>query len=98
MTKTSKIAISLPEELLQGIDKERKTRGETRSEFLRRVIEVYLRRERDREAIEQYVRGYQQYPETEEELGWVRAASRSVLAAYPWVDSNAYDVEVADYH
>ena len=71
MTKTSKIAISLPEELLQGIDKERKTRGETRIEFLRRVIEVYLRRERDREAIEQYVRGYQQYPETEEELGWV---------------------------
>jgi hypothetical protein len=62
------------------------------------VIEVYSRRERDREAIEQYVRGYQEYPETEEELGWVRAASQSVLTAYPWDDEGDYDVEVADYH
>ena len=86
MLKSAKIAISLPEELLRGIETERLARGESRSDFFRRAIEAFLRQERDREAIEQYIQGYSDDPETEEELGWVEAASQRVLTDYPWHD------------
>ena len=86
MAKTAKIAISLPEDLLQGIEKERRARGETRSEFFRRAVEAFLRRERERELEEQYVRGYLEMPETAEEVGWVQAAGLAALAHEPWDD------------
>ncbi len=64
----AKIAISLPDEVLEAVEKERLAKGESRSQFFRRAAEQQLRRERDREDIEQYIRGYQQYPETKEEI------------------------------
>ena len=82
----AKIAISLPDDYLQAIETERQATGETRSEFLRRAVDVLLRREREREDIERYVQGYQRDPETPEELGWVEEASRPVLEEYPWPD------------
>lgn len=84
MPKTAKVAISLPKELLRGVEKERLARGETRSEFVRRALEAFLRREQ--EAIEQYIQGYRNDPETDEELGWVEAASLAALADNPWDD------------
>ena len=84
MRKTARITISLQEDLLQDIERESRASGETRSEFLRRAVEALLRRERQREAIEQYIQGYSQHPETQEELGWVEASSQEVLAEYPW--------------
>ena len=84
MTKAAKIAISLPGNLLQGIDREREASGETRSEYFRRAVQVLLRYEEEREAAEQYVRGYVQDPETDSELDWVEVTSHEVLAAYPW--------------
>lgn len=82
----AKIAISLPDEVLHAIEKERLASGETRSEFLRRTVELYFRNKRKKEDIDRYVRGYLEHPETAEELGWVEAASQSVLLAYPWED------------
>ena len=84
MTKAAKIAISLPEDLLQGIDSRCKASGESRSAFLRRAVEVYLRRERERELEEQYVRGYQQFPETEEEIALATSMAHIALAENPW--------------
>ena len=88
MNKTAKIAISLPESLLQGIERERTARGETRSQFVRQAVEAYLRRERERKDIEQYIRGYQQYPETPEEVAWAEFASQSALEESPWEDTD----------
>lgn len=82
----AKIAISLPDKVLESIEKERKTRGETRSEFFRRAVEAFLRREREREAIEQYIRGYQQYPETQEDVDLATAMSYWGLEEEPWED------------
>ena len=82
----AKIAISLPDELLQDVEKERLAAGETRSEFFRRAVHAYFLNKRKRVDVERYVRGYQQFPETEEELAWVEAASQGVLAEYPWED------------
>ena len=64
----AKIAISLPDEVLKAVEKERLAKGESRSQFFRRAAEEQLRRERDRKDIEQYIRGYQNYPETKEEI------------------------------
>jgi hypothetical protein len=35
---------------------------------------------------EQYIRGYERYPETEEEIAWVNAALETALADVPWED------------
>ena len=79
----AKIAISLPDDVFQVIEKERLARGESRSAFFRRAVEAYLRRERERERDEQYVRAYQLYPETPEELAWAQLGL-TALAQEPW--------------
>ena len=86
MVKSAKVAISLREDLLRDVERERRASGETRSEFFRRAVEALLRRERDREAIEQYIQGYLQHPETEDEVRGVEAASQEALAENPWHD------------
>ena len=75
----AKIAISLPNEVLEAIERERKARGETRSEFLRGAVEAYFRRERERRAVEQYVGGYQQQPESEEEIALAETTAPPAL-------------------
>jgi|TARA_B100001971_G_C17712161_1_gene296998 metal-responsive CopG/Arc/MetJ family transcriptional regulator len=84
MTKSAKIAISLPESLLRDIERECEARQETRSEFLRHAVEAYLRKEREREMEAQYIRGYLEMPETEEEVEWVQAVGLAALAQEPW--------------
>jgi len=63
----AKIAISLSEEVLQAVEKERLANGQSRSEFFRRAAEEYLSRIKQREQVEQYIKGYQKYPETNDE-------------------------------
>ena len=45
-----------------------------------------LKQQREKEDIKQYVQSYREMPETVGEFGWLRAASQSVLAEYPWDD------------
>lgn len=84
MSKTAKIAISLPEDLLEAIEEERKARGETRSQFLRRAVEAYRQRQRERLAVEQYMEGYLKMPESREEIEAAHRAGSAVLAGEPW--------------
>ena len=82
----AKIAISLPDEALQAVEKERKLSGESRSEFFRRAAKALLKQKQREEQDREYIRAYTETPETEEELGWLQASSQAVLAAYPWDD------------
>ena len=84
MGKTAKIAISLPEDILAAVEMERRTKGETRSEFFRRAVETRLKQERESSAVRDYVRGYQQYRESAEEIEAAHRAGSAVLAAEPW--------------
>jgi metal-responsive CopG/Arc/MetJ family transcriptional regulator len=84
MTKITKIAISLPEELLNAVEKEREGSGESRSQIFRRAVELLLRQRKEREMSEQYIRAYQQVPETEEEIVAARHAASTILAEEPW--------------
>ena len=80
----AKIAISLPDEVLEAVEKERLAKGESRSQFFRRAAEEQLRRERDREDIEQYIRGYQDYPETKEEIALAESTLGYALDDDSW--------------
>lgn len=84
MPKTAKIAISLPKEVLAAVEQARKDNGESRSEFFRRAAETLLRRRREQEMNELYIRAYQQMPETEEEVEAARRAASNILAEEPW--------------
>ena len=84
MTKVAKVAISLPEDILEVVEQERKARGESRSEFFRRAVEELLRQERERATVEKYIRGYQKMPETTEEIEAALSLTAPVLAEEPW--------------
>ncbi len=82
----AKIAISLPEETLQAVEKERLATGLSRSEFFRRAVEEHLRRVKEREDVERYVLGHLKYPETKEEIALAEATLGYVMAENPWED------------
>lgn len=80
----SRIAVSLPDDLFQAIESVRKASGETRSQFLRRAVAAYLRRQQEGEAVAQYLRSYQQLPETVEEVAESHALGSAALSQEPW--------------
>ena len=84
MPKTSKIAISLPEEVLTAVERERDESGESRSQIFRRAVDLLLRQRKEREMSELYIRAYQQVPETKEEVDAARRAASTILAEEPW--------------
>lgn len=79
-----RIAIGLPDGLLETIEHECSTRNVSRSEFLWLAVERLLRSEEGAELERRYAEGYIKDPETREELGWLRQASEGVLTEYPW--------------
>lgn len=84
MDKSAKVAISLPEHILKAIEKERKARGESRSEFFRRAAEKLLKQEQEAKAAETYIQGYRAMPELTEEVEAVHRAGVAMLAEEPW--------------
>ena len=84
MSKSAKVAISLPEHVLKAVEKERKARGESRSEFFRHAVERLLKQDQDSKAVEDYVQGYRSVPESREEIEQAHSAGVAVLAEEPW--------------
>jgi len=84
MPKIAKIAISLPEEVLVSVERERRNSGESRSQFFRRAVEALLRRQQEQEMSKQYIHAYQQIPETVKEIEAARHAASDILAKEPW--------------
>ena len=82
----AKIAISLPDEVLEAVEKERlgRARVVSRSEFIKRAVQQYLETESERSLEEQYIRGYLDQPETEDESKWLDGAAAEVFARNPW--------------
>ncbi|UCD08943.1 MAG: ribbon-helix-helix protein, CopG family [Dehalococcoidales bacterium] len=84
MVKSTKVAISLPEDILKTIEKERKARGESRSEFFRRAIDKYLKQEKESKDVEEYIHGYTTLPESTEEVEGIHQAGMKILAEESW--------------
>jgi metal-responsive CopG/Arc/MetJ family transcriptional regulator len=75
MPKVSKIAISLPAEVLTAVEREREESGESRSQIFRRAVDLLLRQRKEREM---------RVPETKEEVAAARRAASTILAEEPW--------------
>jgi len=84
MPKTSKIAISLPEEVLTAVEREREESGESRSQIFRRAVDLLLRQRKEQEMSEKYIRAYQHLPETKEEVTAARRSASTILSEEPW--------------
>jgi metal-responsive CopG/Arc/MetJ family transcriptional regulator len=84
MKKSAKVAISLPEHVLKAVEKERKARGESRSEFFRRAAEKLLKQEQESKAVEKYIQGYRDMPESADEVEAIHGAGTVVLTQEPW--------------
>ena len=84
MSKSTKVAISLPEHVLKAVERERKARGESRSEFFRRAAERLLKQEQESKAVEKYIQGYCDMPESADEVEAIHRAGTAVLAREPW--------------
>ena len=79
MNGTVKIAISLPAELLKEIDRERRRGKTTRSDYIRSAVRAQLEQQSEAALDEAYRRGYEAFPETEEELAWAEELRRREL-------------------
>jgi metal-responsive CopG/Arc/MetJ family transcriptional regulator len=84
MPKTTKIAISLPEDLLAAVESEIQSSGESRSQFFRRAVEMLFKQRQEHTLRAQYIRGYRQMPETDEEIDAARLAANIILAEEVW--------------
>lgn len=83
MTRTVKVAISLPADLLGRIDRVRRRRGETRSQYFRDAAAARLAGPDD-QLVDEYRRGYEKQPESTEEIDAAKASAITVLASEPW--------------
>ncbi|MDA0269613.1 MAG: ribbon-helix-helix protein, CopG family [Chloroflexi bacterium] len=79
-TPHAKIAVSLPQELLDRIEARRLARGETRSETIREAVERLLKQEQVREWEEMDRQAYLANPETPEDVALYEAIQRTYAA------------------
>jgi metal-responsive CopG/Arc/MetJ family transcriptional regulator len=84
MPNAVKVAISLPPTVLDSVEKERRKRGESRSEFFRQAVQAFLRDLQQRKDVERYIQGYLEHPERAEEVDAIRSVSYAALAEEPW--------------
>ncbi len=84
MSHAVKIAISLPSAILESVERERRKRGESRSEFFRQAVQAFLWDLQKSKDVERYAQGYIEQPEREEEVDVIRSTSYPALAEEPW--------------
>ena len=65
---TRKVAISVPDDLLAEVDAESTAAHLSRSRLFAMAAAAFLKERRRKQAVERYVRSYEEYPETDEEL------------------------------
>lgn len=81
---TTRIGISLPEELLEQVDRLADEHDMSRSEVFRRAVGDWLHREAERRAVRRYVAGYRRHPEDQDAVEQARRGAGVALAAEPW--------------
>ena len=78
-----KIAISLPREEADYVERVRKSLNTTRSAVIRDAIREKVRAETKAEKIRRYIEGYRRMPETEEEIAELQAMQQTALESLP---------------
>lgn len=81
---TAKVSISLPEDLLERIDRECEATGESRSELFRRALQALFEGRRRDAAVRRYLEGYVAEPEAEYEVAAAGAAAEAAFEDEGW--------------
>lgn len=84
MTTSAKVSISLPRDVLERAERERRATGESRSEFFRRAVEEYLKQKQRQLEVDRYVAGYVAEPESNEYERALEEIAGETLAGEPW--------------
>ena len=84
MIKTSKIAISLPQEDLEKIEKVRKKMGLQRSVVIDKAIRFWLKHLEQQDMIQKYEAGYTTNPESVQEIEALEKMSAAASAEEGW--------------
>jgi metal-responsive CopG/Arc/MetJ family transcriptional regulator len=74
-----KLAVSLPEELFEDVERARKRRGVSRSAVVQTGLRAWLKAQRDAERSRAYVAAYRARPESDAE---VAEAAAIILASW----------------
>lgn len=83
MNRSVKVAISLPKELLSQVDRVRRRRGESRSQYFRDAATARLTLGTE-SSVEIYRRGYVIQPESPVEVEAATQSAVALLASEPW--------------
>jgi metal-responsive CopG/Arc/MetJ family transcriptional regulator len=71
---TKKIAISMPEPMFRDMERARQRSRKERSNWVQEAIADRLKREQREADIAEYIRGYTEQPDGDEERAWAEAA------------------------
>jgi metal-responsive CopG/Arc/MetJ family transcriptional regulator len=75
------LTVSLPVSLVEALDRFL-ANGTSRSAAVRQAVAQAIEDARRREAIDQYVRGYEAQPQTQEEFGWADVVAVEFFAEH----------------
>ena len=78
---SKRVTISLSDEMYRRLERARKSARTDRSSFVQDALQRQLDSDRHAERVAEYVRGYTEMPETEEELAFMVAAARETFRA-----------------
>jgi len=78
-----KVAISVPAELYEELERDRRAEGMGRSEYFVHAVDELLRRKREQARVRKYVQGYTEQPETADDL-LSEQGMADALAQEPW--------------
>jgi metal-responsive CopG/Arc/MetJ family transcriptional regulator len=84
MANAVKVTLSLPEDLHRAVERRRRTRKQSRSQFYRDAVLAVLREESERETADRYIEAYRKQPEEQPEVSAIDRLGRDVLASEPW--------------
>jgi metal-responsive CopG/Arc/MetJ family transcriptional regulator len=82
MTKTKRVAVTIPEDVLAEVERLREQQQQSRSTVVTEALLAWLRAQRVDAAEQRYTRGYLAKPENVE--GTATVAAESVAVWQPW--------------
>ncbi len=94
MKKNKIIQIPVSEDLLRQLDELSERRDQSRSALIRDACATYIVSIEEEEAVQRYIRSYEEMPETEEETEWAELGAQ--FAAEVWGEEDWSEEYAAD--
>ena len=85
MAKAStKVAVSIPPDLFQAVERARRLRGSSRSAFLQDALRHWLKHQAEVTLVREYEAGYRSKPETRREIKAAESTAMRLLSETEW--------------